>query len=127
MGCRDGTPGILSDAELLQQQDLLGQSYAHLVQVERLVQSGLHLIVLSTDADVEVVLLEPYAKNLEIVNPTRTANLLRLATVALERHIEDRTGQTFNDYLFTHGLQVSQDFADLSAILGTTINPVNIA
>jgi len=127
MACRDGTSGILSDTELLQQQALLGSGYAYLIQVERFVYSGLHLIVLSSDPEVEVALVQPYAANLEEVDPTRTAGLLRRATEALERHITDRSGQSFDDYLFTHGIKVGQDFAALSAALGHTINPLNVA
>ncbi len=127
MACRDGSFGILSDEELLQQQALLGSGYAYLIQVETLVYSGLHLIVLSSDPEVEVALLQPYAANLEEVDPNKTANLLRRATEALERHITDTSGLTFDDYLFTHGLKVSQDFASLSAALGRTISPLNVA
>jgi hypothetical protein len=47
--------------------------------------------------------------------------------VALERHITDQSGQTFNDWLYTQGLQVAQSFADLSAAVGTPIVPGNIA
>lgn len=127
MACRDAIPGILSDAEFLQQQALLGSGYAHLVQVETLVFSGLHLVVLSTDPEVEVALLGPYVSNLDTVDHLKTASLLRQATEALERHITDRSGQTFNDYLYTHGIKVSQDFASLSAALGHAISPLNIA
>lgn len=127
MACRDAIPGIISDVELDQQQALLGSGYAHLVQVESLVYSGLHLIVLSTDPEVEIALLSPYVRTLDTVDHLKTSNLLRQATEALERHITDRSGQTFNDYLFTHGLKVGQNFAALSAALGHIISPINIA
>jgi len=127
MACRSAIPGILTDAEFLQQQALLGSGYAYLVQVEALVYSGLHLVVLSTDPEVEVALLQPYVSNLDTVDHLKTATLLRQATEALERHITDISGQTFNDYLYTHGIKVSQDFASLSAALGHAISPLNIA
>ena len=127
MNCRDGSPGIITHVEFLQQQALLGSGYAALVQLESYVHSGFHLIILSTIPEVEVALLQPYAENLDTVNPSRTSNLLRRAMLALERHITDRSGQSFNDYLYTHGLKVSQDFAALSGRLGTTISPLNIA
>lgn len=127
MACRNAIPGIISDADFLEQQLLLGSGYAHLVQVEVLVQSGLHLIVLQTDPEVEVALLSPYVANLNTVQHLKTANLLRQATEALERHVTDRSGQTFDDYLFTHGLKVSEDFAALSAALGHVVNPLNVA
>jgi len=127
MACRSAIPGIISDAELLQQTGLLGSGYSHLVQVETLVFSGLHLVVLSTDPEVEVALLQPYVKNLDTVDHLKTATLLRQATDALERHVTDRSGQTFNDYLYTHGLKVSADFASLSAALGSPISPLNVA
>lgn len=127
MGCRDAIPGLITDAEFLQEQALLGSGYSYLVGVESVVQSGLHIIVLSTDPEVEVALLSPFVENLDTVNHLKTATLLRQATEALERHITDRTGQTFDDYLYTHGLKVSQDFASLSAALGHVISPLNVA
>lgn len=117
----------LSDSALLQHTALLGSGFTSFVQVETYVESGFRLVVASTDVDVELALLNPYARNLDRVEPTRTANLLREATEALERHVTDSSGQTFNDYLYTHGLKVSQGFADLSAALGRTIDPLNIA
>lgn len=126
MACRDAIPGILSDQELLEHQGLLGSGYYYLVQVERVVQSGLHLVVLSTDVEVELALLRPYNNTLDKVNPLSTANLLREAVEALERHITDRSGQSFNDYLFTRSLKVTQYFADLSGVLGLPINEGNI-
>src|SRR4051812_7940651 len=113
--------GILSDSELLQHQALLGSGYAYLVQVDLLVESGFRLVVASSDVEVELNMLAPYARNMDRVVPDRTSNLLREATEALEQHITDRSGQTFNDYLYTHGLKVSQNFADLSAALGRPI------
>ena len=128
MGCRDGTPGILTDLQLLQEQELLGEAYSSLVSVEGYVQSGLQIIVLSTDDDVEVSLLQPFAQNLITVDHNKTSVILRQATQALEQHIVDRSGQTFDDYLSTHALKVSQDFAALSASLGLSIiSPTNIA
>lgn len=127
MACRDGVNGLITNPQFLEQQLLLGEAYADLIDVEAKVYSGLHLIVLFTDADVEVALLQPYASTLDKVNPNKTANLLRQALEALENHITNTTGQTFNDYLFTNGLKVSQDFAALSGVLGHTINPLNVA
>ena len=125
--CRDVVAGILTDAELLQQQALLGQGYANLVGVESLIYSGLHLIVLSTDDIVETNLISAYNSNLETVDHVGTAGLMRQATEALERHIENNSGMSFNDYLAVHSLKVSQDFADLSEILGHPIDPANVA
>ena len=127
MACLDGTPGVISDADFLQQQALLGSGFAHLVRVESSVYSGLHLIVLMTDPTVEAGLLQPYANNLNTVSTTRTAYLLREATTALEDYIQSTCQQTFNDYLLTHGLKVSQDFATLSGKLGRPIDPGNVA
>lgn len=118
--------GILSDDVFLQHQAFLGSGFASLKEVESLVESGLTLVVASTDVQVEIDLLGSYTANLTRVSIDATAQLLSLATNALERHITERSGQTFNDYLFTNGLKVSQDFADLSAVLGATIAPQNI-
>lgn len=117
---------IVSNAEFLLHQGYLGSGYASLVQIQNVLQSGVNLVVASHDAQVELDLLSPYVANAESMDVTASASLLRQATVALERHITDGTGQTFNDYLFTNGLKVGRDFASLSGLLGVTINPVNI-
>ena len=127
MACRDGTPGLISDTEFLAQQALLGEAFADLVDVEAKVYSGLHRIVLLTDANVEAALLPGYTSTFDTVDHNKTASLLRRAVQALELHITSTTGQTLNDWLFTNGLKVGQDFATLSGILGQTINPANIA
>ena len=117
---------MLSPSDLISQQALLGSGYAFLVRVEEQVESGFRLVVASTDTEAELALLNPYATNMDTVDPQRTAGLLRQATMALETHITDRSGQTFNDYLFTRGLKVTRDFATLSGILGTPIDPENV-
>lgn len=117
---------ILPNDQFLLQQGLLGSGYASLVQVQSYLQSGVNLVVASHDADVELDLLSPYVQNAESMDITASAAYLRVATLALERHITDESGQTFNDYLFVNGLKVGQNFASLSGLLGVTINPVNI-
>ena len=118
--------GILSDEELLLHQSFLGSGYAALVNVRRLVESGLSLVVASTDVQVEIDLLQAYRVNLENTEESATANLLATATRSLTEHIETVSGQSINDYLLLNGLKVSQDYADLSGDLGVTIDPVNI-
>jgi hypothetical protein len=118
--------GILTDVELLQQQALLGEGYADLVDVENLIYSGLHLIVLATDDIVETNLLGAYNANLKTVYHVGTASLIRGATEALERHIENNSGMSFDDYLTFRSLKVTPDFAALSAIFGHPISPSNI-
>lgn len=117
---------IISDSEFLTQQALLGSGYAHLTEIEILLETGFKRIVLSEDVDVEKGLLTPYYRNMDEIDPSRTSNLLRIATEALERHITSMSGQTFNDYLYVRGLKVSRSFASLSAKLGYIINPLNI-
>ena len=120
---------IISNEDFLQEQAWLGSGYSYLVQISNLMYSGLHLVVDTQDIDVEVDLLGPFNTNLNAVNPGSTYNLLRTATQALERHITSRSGQTFNDWLYTQEppLQVSPDFATLSGLTGTPIAPQNIA
>lgn len=117
---------LLSDEEFLQHQTLLGEAFDGLITARDRVQSGLTLVVASTDRQVEIDMLDAYRINLEGLEPEATSNLLAGATRALEAHIVEVSGQTFNDYLFTKGLKVSQSFADLSDILGVTIEPGNI-
>lgn len=118
--------GILSDEEFLAHQYLLGDAYAGLVQARDRVQSGLALVVASGDPQVEVDLIDAYSTNLDTLEPEATSNLLASSTRALEAHIVDVSGQTFNDYLFTNGLKVTRDFADLSGYLGVPIDDTNI-
>jgi len=123
----DGTPGMISDADFLQQQAVLGSGFFHLTAVENLMYTGLHLVVLMTDPTVETALLQPYNRNLGTVSTTRTASLLREATTTLENYIESSSQQSLDDYLLTHGLKVCQDFASLSGKLGRPIDPRNVA
>jgi len=127
MACLDGTPGIISDADFLQQQALLGSGFSYLIAVDSLMYAALHSVVLMTDPTVEAALLQPYARNLETVSTTRTASLLREATTTLEDYVESSCQQSLDDYLLTHGLKVCQDFASLSGKLGRPIDPRNVA
>lgn len=118
---------VMSDQEFLLQQGFLGSGFQALKQVNTYVQSGLNLVVASVDIDVEVDLIRPYARNYNNVNTDITGpDLLTIATDALEKHVSQRTGQTFNDYLYTRGLKVSPQFAELSALVGYPINEDNI-
>jgi hypothetical protein len=71
-------------------------------------------------------MLDAYVENYAQAQVNATSSLLRLATIALEKHITERTGQTFNDFLYVNGLKVNQDFADLSDLLGVPIDQLNI-
>lgn len=117
---------LMPDSEFLAHQAFLGYGYAGLVRVQESIQSGLNLVVDSSDIDVELDALTFYNRNLANVNVSSTVSLLRLATEALQRHVTTRSGQTFNDYLFFRGLKVTQDFADLSDLLGAPISPTNV-
>ena len=119
-------PNMLTCDEFMQHQALLGSGYHFLVELEAVVGSGLNLVVLSTVIGVEVDLIGPYNVNLATVDTTRTTSLLQAATVALEAHITARSGESLNDWLATRSLRVSQDFADLSATLGTIIAAGNV-
>jgi hypothetical protein len=126
MACRDGLPDIITNDGLLLQTGLLGSGYSYLIGVYSMVYSGLNAIIATEDVGVEVDLVQPYATNLTLVEPASTAGLLRGATEALENHVTNRSGQSFNDYLHTRGLQVSEYFAALSDNLGHPIDPQNI-
>lgn len=118
--------GLISNQNFLRHQAFLGSGYAALVECESLLLSGIELIVSETDVDVEVDMLQGYSINYQIVDPNATSSLLRQATNALQDHIQNRSGQEFNDYLFLRGLKVSRDFADLSGNLGTPVQEQNI-
>jgi hypothetical protein len=118
--------GRISNEDFLSHQAYLGSGYAAIVELEAVVGSGLALVVASEDIQVELDMLDAYNRNYGQVQLDATSNLLRLATMALENHIIERTGQTFNDFLYVNGLKVNQDFADLSDWLGVPIDPLNI-
>ena len=118
--------GRISDEDFLRHQSYLGSGYAALVEMEAVVGSGLSLVVASEDVLVELDMLDGYSTNYGQVQLEATSGLLRAATLALENHIVERTGQTFNDFLYVNGLKVNQDFADLSELLGVPIDPLNI-
>jgi hypothetical protein len=117
---------MLSTSEFLSQQFVLGESYAGYVQVQEMMESGLTLVASSDDVEASIDLTEPYSSNLDEVGATTQAGRLATATLALIRHIETRTGQSFNNWLYTNGLKVTRSFADLSEALGVTVNALNI-
>jgi hypothetical protein len=117
---------MLSTSEFMDQQYVLGNSYAGLVQVQEMMESGLTLVAVSDDVEATIDLTEPYAANAVEVEAGAQAGRLSVATLALIRHIETRTGQSLNNWLYTNGLKVTQSFADLSDALGVTINALNI-
>lgn len=117
---------MLSTDQFMQQQALLGSGYAGLFQVETFLESGLTLIAALDDVVATVDLTEPYATNLDSMSVTRSAGNLRLAAQALQTHIEHTSGLLLNEYLYSNGLKVTQEYAALSQILGVTINVLNI-
>lgn len=118
--------GIISRADFDRQQAYLGSGYYALVECQNVMQSGLNLVVASTDIQVELDMLSPYSLNAENVNVDQTSALFRQAMTALQRHITDGSGQTFNDYLYVNGWKVGSGFAFLSGLLGYGISPENI-
>lgn len=119
-------PGSLTCDEFMAQQETLGSSYDHLVELESEFQIVFDAIVASSNVEVELALLKPYEKVLLALAPERTASLLRDAVIALEKHIETKSSQSINDWLYTRELKVTQSFATLSALVATTINEDNI-
>lgn len=118
--------GLISNQNFLKHQGYLGSGYAAFVQANSLLLSGIELIVSETDVDVETEMLDGYTLNYQNTDPAATSSLLRLATQALQEHVQNRSGQEFNDYLFLRNLKVSRDFADLSGHLGVPVQEENI-
>lgn len=117
----------MSDQEFMMHQYFLGSGFQALTQLNMYVHSGLNSVVASKDIDVELDLLDQYASNFNNVNTDWTGpNLLTVAMLALERHVSQRTGQTFNDYLYTRSLKVNPQFAKLSELVGYPIFEGNI-
>lgn len=118
--------GIITDDEFLRIQGYLGSGYQNLVLCQVWTQSGLNVVVASQSIDVEVDMLQPFAGNVQTLEPSLTANMLRDSTLALEDHIQRKSGQTFNDWLKTNGLKVTEAFSELSGYLGRPIESGNI-
>lgn len=117
---------LISNTDFMVQQGYLGSGYLGLYQAQNCIESGLVVVVASTDVDVEVDMLGAYSQNMVTVDSQATSGLLRQAYDALVEHVTNHTGQTFNDYLYSRSLKVSQAFATLSGNLGLEIAPENI-
>lgn len=117
---------MLSTTEFLDQQEVLGNAYAGLVTVETMLESGLTMVAAVDDVPATLDLIEPYSSTFQEQMAATQAGRLRTATLALIGHVETRTGQPINGWLYTNGLKVSQNFASLSGVLGVEINVLNI-
>jgi hypothetical protein len=117
---------MLSTTDFLTQQSTLGEAYAGLVQVQDQMESALTELALVTDVEATIDLTTPYSQNLDAVQVSSQVGRLQTATLALIGHVQNRSGQSINDWLFTNNLKVTQNFADLCGALGTTINALNI-
>jgi hypothetical protein len=120
-------PGLLDDEEFLSLQGVLGSGYDGLTRLQGSLDSGLEIVAFSTNVIVETDMLYAFEQNAELVNTTVSVDLMAQATLALIGHVENRSGQTLNDYLWTRALKVTPSFAELSSGLGHPVYSVNIA
>ena len=118
--------GLLTNEEFIELQGLLGFGWDGLVELQQSLESGLEVVALSTNVVVETDMLEAFASNAADVNVNLTKDLMSEATLSLITHVEMRSSQTLNDYLFTRNIKVSASFAALSSALGHPIFSVNI-
>jgi hypothetical protein len=118
--------GLLTNEEFIELQGLLGSGWDGLVLLQSSLESGLEVVALSTNAVVETDMLDAFASNAADVNVNLTKDLMAEATLSLINHVETRSAQSLNDYLFTRGIKVTASFAALSSALGFPIFSVNI-
>jgi len=118
---------LISDSDFLRLQRYLGVGYDGLSQAEASLESGFAVIVASTDVDVEVDMLGPYNQNVVAMDTMATSGYMRVAWAALQQHVNNKSGQNFNDYLWTRAMKVTPSFALLSGYLGVPVDPRNVA
>ena len=88
-------------------------------------QSGLNLIVASSDPYVEADMLDPWYQNMSDTERSTTDLLLR-STQSLLTHVGTRGGLQINDYLLVNNLKVSREFSSVCEVLGQPIIESNI-
>jgi hypothetical protein len=119
-------PGLISNERFLAVQGLLGSGYDGLVQVQHSLDSGLEAVALSTNQVVERDLLYDFDANATELNVRATRDWMAQSTLSLINHVQTRSAQTLNDYLFTRGMQVTQSFAELCSGLGHPVININV-
>jgi len=120
------SPGLLTIQEFMLLQGLLGSGYYGLELLQGSLESGLEVVAFSRNVTVERDMLYQFNENANNVNALATVDLMSLATRSLIDHVQNRSGQTLNDYLFVRGIKVTRYFAMLTSGLGYPIYPVNI-
>jgi hypothetical protein len=88
-------------------------------------QSGLNLIVASSDPYVEADMLTPWYDNMTNAE-NATIDLLMMSTQSLLTHVGTRGGLRINDYLSVNNLKVSLEFSSICEVLGQPIDESNI-
>jgi hypothetical protein len=118
--------GLLTDREFMLLQGFLGSGYDGLTRLQRSIESGLEVVVFSENVTVESDMLYQFESNWNNVNTVVTKDIMAEATLALLMHVNNRSGQDINEYLYSRSLRVGRSFAELSSGLGYSIYPINI-
>lgn len=116
---------IVTTAEFMALEGYITYAYDALFVCSTNLQSGLSLIVASSDPYVEADMLDPWFSNMTDAEDS-TTDLLFQATQSLLTHVETRAGLQINDYLSSNGLKVSREFATICGSLGKPISESNV-
>jgi len=116
---------IVTPSEFMALENFITTGYNGIMVCAVSMQSGLNLIVASSDPYVEADTLTPWYDNMSDAERS-TTDLLRQATQSLLTHVSTRAGLEINDYLVVNGLKVSRQFSSVCEVLGQPIDESNI-
>ena len=103
--------------------DLLGQAFEAQKEVTPFISSGLNVVLNLDDADQEFDLLRDfYLTNESAQDVFKSADSFINVARALQQHVESRSGDTVQTFLDNEGIQVSEDFAEISKAAGFEID-----
>lgn len=116
---------IVSTSEFMALESLITQGYNGIMVCAVSMQSGLNMIVASSDPYVEADMLTPWYDNMSDAERS-TTDLIMQSTQSLLTHVTTRAGLEINDYLVANSLKVSRQFSSVCEVLGQPIDESNI-
>lgn len=116
---------IVTTSEFMALEGFITSGYDGIMLCAANMQSGLNLIVASSDPYVEADMLDPWYMNMLDAEGS-TTDLLFRSTQSLLSHVGTRSGLQINDYLVANSLKVSREFSSICEVLGQPIDESNI-
>lgn len=124
---------VLTKAQFQYLQENITDVYHTIQRASVIAQSGLQYVVSLTIAAPEVDLVVPFNQQLTRIDGFDSASNFTTIAAQLNLHAINRGGTAtgsvsdrLNEYLDTHDILVSQDYANISAQAGFNINTANI-